>query len=146
MLKAPTCLHLWETDYGFYSLWCSTVLLQDAPMHRVIILACSSFLRIPLLQQKWVKNVQRTRAHGVATAVCVRNTLIAAALNLTWSWLHRWACRTVEGAKSMLSLPCLRYLELEYPSCLIRLAQVENGHQAAHLFLMQASKEDKNCP
>jgi hypothetical protein len=74
------------------------------------------FPKDPELRQKWVKSVQRTRPNGVAqvgTVFCAVNTLTADALNLTRSWLHRWVCRSVEGSKMMLSLLCLRDLDLK---------------------------------
>ena len=102
------------------------------------------FPKDPVLRQKCVKNVQRTRAQWrvvqVSTVFCAVNTLTVAALNLTRSWLHRWVCSSLEGSKMMLSLLCLRDLDLKCHTCLM-LAQVaifhEREHQAAHLWLMQ---------
>ena len=81
----------------------------------------------------------------VSTVFCAVNTLTVAALNLTRSWLHRWVYRNVEGSKMMLSLLCLRDLDLKCHTCLrLMLAQVtlfhEREHQAAHLWLMQVAQ------
>lgn len=79
----------------------------------------------------------------VSIALCAASTLTAAALNLTQNWLPRWACRNVEGSNLMLSLLCLRDLELNCLFCL-RLAQVVLFHEREHrAALMQAPQRRK---